>query len=46
MKLQGRLAGLLRGPDGTIHVKIEGSDASLEVSRRNLPALRKLVRTL
>jgi two-component system response regulator AlgR len=41
-----RLAGLLRGPDGSIHVKIEGSDASLEVSRRNLPALRKLVRTL
>lgn len=41
-----RLAGLLRGPDGSIHVKIEGTDASLEVSRRNLPALRKLVRTL
>jgi two-component system response regulator AlgR len=41
-----RLAGLLRGPDGSIHVKIEGADASLEVSRRNLPALRKLVRTL
>jgi two-component system response regulator AlgR len=41
-----RLAGLLRAPDGSIHVKIEGTDASLEVSRRNLPALRKLVRTL
>ena len=41
-----RLAGLLRGPDGSILVKIEGTDASLEVSRRNLPALRKLVRTL
>jgi two-component system response regulator AlgR len=41
-----RLAGLLRGADGSIHVKIEGTDASLEVSRRNLPALRKLVRTL
>ena len=41
-----RLAGLLRGPDGSIHVKIAGTDASLEVSRRNLPALRKLVRTL
>ena len=40
-----RLSGLTRGGDGTVHVKI-GDRATLEVSRRNLPALRKLVRTL
>ncbi len=40
-----RLSGLTRGGDGTVHVKI-GERATLEVSRRNLPALRKLVRTL
>jgi two-component system response regulator AlgR len=43
---RNRLAGLVRGTEGAIHVKIEGADATLEVSRRNLPSLRKLVRTL
>ena len=40
-----RLSGLTRGAEGTVHVKI-GDRATLEVSRRNLPALSKLVRTL
>lgn len=40
------IGGLVRGADGTIFVKITGSDVTLEVSRRNLPALRKLVRIL
>lgn len=41
-----RLAGLVRAADGSIHVRIDGVEATLEVSRRNLPMLRKLVRTL
>jgi two-component system response regulator AlgR len=41
-----RLTGLTRTPDGTIYAQLEGSTATLEVSRRNLPALRKLVRSL
>ncbi|MBS0569982.1 MAG: response regulator transcription factor [Proteobacteria bacterium] len=41
-----RLAGLVRGPDGSIHARIDGVATTLEVSRRNLPALRKLVRSL
>lgn len=43
---RGRLSGLVRAADGTVFAKLEDSDASLEVSRRNLPALRKLVRSL
>jgi two-component system response regulator AlgR len=41
-----RLTGLVRAADGRIFAQIEGSDATLEVSRRNLPGLRKLVRAL
>ncbi|MGA9332927.1 MAG: LytTR family DNA-binding domain-containing protein [Rudaea sp.] len=41
-----RLSGLVRGADGAVFVNLENSPASLEVSRRNLPALRKLVRSL
>jgi two-component system response regulator AlgR len=41
-----RLAGLTRAPDGRLFANVDGVTASLEVSRRNLPALRKLVRTL
>ena len=41
-----RLAGLTRAADGRIFAQITGTDDQLEVSRRNLPALRKLVRTL
>jgi two-component system, LytTR family, response regulator AlgR len=40
------IAGLTRVADGTIFAKIVGSDVTLEVSRRNLPSLRKLVRNL
>ena len=43
---RGRLAGLSRTPDGRLFAVIDGVQATLEVSRRNLPALRKLVRTL
>jgi two-component system response regulator AlgR len=39
-----RLLGLRRDPDGTVSALIAGSDASPEVSRRNLPAVRKLLR--
>lgn len=41
-----RLAGLARTADGRVFAKLIGSDDELEVSRRNLPALRKLVRHL
>lgn len=41
-----RLGGLVRAADGSIHAQIDGVTATLEVSRRNLPALRKLVRSL
>ncbi|HEY8230298.1 MAG TPA: LytTR family DNA-binding domain-containing protein [Rhodanobacteraceae bacterium] len=39
-----RLLGLHRDPDGTVRALIAGSDASPEVSRRNLPAVRRLLR--
>ena len=41
-----RLAGLTRASDGRVLARLERMHASLEVSRRNLPALRKLVRSL
>jgi len=41
-----RLAGLDRAADGRVLARIEGVTQPLEVSRRNLPALRKLVRSL
>jgi two-component system, LytTR family, response regulator AlgR len=41
-----KLSGLERTPDGRVLARIAGIGAPLEVSRRNLPALRKLVRTL
>ena len=41
-----KLAGLERTPDGRVFARIAGVAAPLEVSRRNLPALRKLVRSL
>jgi two-component system response regulator AlgR len=43
---RNRLTGLTRAADGTIYAQLEGSTATLEVSRRNLPGLRKLVRSL
>lgn len=39
-----RLLGLRRDADGTAHALIAGSDAAPEVSRRNLAAVRKLLR--
>lgn len=41
-----RLAGVNRAADGRIFVQVMGQDTALEVSRRNLPGLRKLVREL
>jgi two-component system response regulator AlgR len=41
-----RLAGLDRAADGRVLARIQGVSVPLEVSRRNLPALRKLVRSL
>ncbi|MGN6520149.1 MAG: LytR/AlgR family response regulator transcription factor [Dokdonella sp.] len=43
---RAKLTGLTRTPDGRLYANVEGVTASLEVSRRNLPALRKLIRTL
>jgi two-component system response regulator AlgR len=39
-----RLLGLRRDPDGTVRALITGSDATPEVSRRNLAAVRRLLR--
>jgi two-component system, LytTR family, response regulator AlgR len=41
-----RLAALTRGSDGRVFAQLSGVAAPLEVSRRNLPGLRKLVRHL
>jgi two-component system, LytTR family, response regulator AlgR len=41
-----RLGGLKRTPDGRMFADIRGAEAPLEVSRRNLPSLRKLVKAL
>ncbi|GAA0718414.1 LytTR family DNA-binding domain-containing protein [Dokdonella soli] len=41
-----KLSGLTRAPDGRLFANVEGVTAKLEVSRRNLPALRRLVRSL
>ncbi len=43
---RAKLSGLTRTPDGRLFANVEGVGATLEVSRRNLPALRKLIRTL
>ena len=43
---QAKLAGLDRAADGRVLARITGVAQPLEVSRRNLPALRKLVRSL
>lgn len=40
------LGGLSRSADGRIFAQVEGASVPLEVSRRNLPALRQLVRSL
>jgi two-component system response regulator AlgR len=41
---RARLAGLQRGADGRIVARIAGRDVELDVSRRNLPALRATLR--
>lgn len=41
-----RIGGLQRVPDGRVFADVRGASAPLEVSRRNLPALRKLVREI
>ena len=41
-----KLAGLERAADGRVLARVAGASVPLEVSRRNLPALRKLVRSL
>ena len=43
---RSKLTGLTRTPDGRLFANLEGVGATLEVSRRNLPALRKLIRNL
>jgi len=40
------LRGLVKDADGQIRVTLKGTDTDLEVSRRNLPGLRKLIRNL
>lgn len=41
---KNRLAGLVRAPDERIFVRLVDSDEQLEVSRRNLPSLRRFVK--
>ena len=41
---QARLLGLKNLPDGRVLARLGGTDLSPEVSRRNLPALRRLLR--
>jgi two-component system response regulator AlgR len=41
-----RLTALTRSSDGRVFAQLSGAAAPLEVSRRNLPGLRKLVRSL
>ena len=41
-----RLSGLSRDAEGRLLAVISGVEVPLEVSRRNLPALRKLIKTL
>ncbi len=41
-----RLSGLTRDAEGRLLAAVAGVTTPLEVSRRNLPALRKLIRTL
>jgi two-component system response regulator AlgR len=41
-----RLSGLERHADGRVFVEVRGGTEPLEVSRRNLPGLRKLVKSL
>ena len=43
---RARLSGLTRDAEGRLLAAISGVGAPLEVSRRNLPALRKLIRSL
>lgn len=43
---RAKLSGLTRDAEGHLLAAVTGVDAPLEVSRRNLPALRKLIRTL
>ena len=41
-----RIDGLAKNAEGEIIVRLRGSSATLEVSRRNLPQLRRLLRLL
>ena len=41
-----RITGLVRSADGRIFAQLTGGSDQLEVSRRNLPSLRKLARNL
>jgi two-component system, LytTR family, response regulator AlgR len=41
-----RLSGLRRTPDGRMYADVRDAPEPLEVSRRNLPALRRLVKSL
>lgn len=43
---QSCLGGLVRAPDGRLFANLNGKPTTLEVSRRNLPSLRKLVKAL
>ncbi len=41
---RSKIAALRREPDGRMQLQIEGSELRLEVSRRSLPVVRRLVR--
>ncbi len=44
--VRARLAGLSRDEDGRVVAHVDGANESLEVSRRNLAAVRKLMKVL
>ncbi len=44
--VKNRIRGLEKGPDGRHLLLLEDCDASPQVSRRNLPAIRKLIKDL
>ena len=39
-----RLLGIRTDPDGHVLARLDGTELSPEISRRNLPAIRKLLR--
>ena len=43
---RNRIRGLKKDSEGQIHVLLDGDETELEASRRNLPALRQMIKSL